>query len=86
MVNITNVDLNVMYSNHDNKYSISVPGVPGDKVQVKAEDASVKRRQGLWIINPNDNAKAVTVSVLAEINGKMQTMGVYKYRVENNQN
>lgn len=82
-VTMTNVDLNVMYRGYDNKFSISVPGVSNDKVQVKAAGATVKQKNNLWLINPNTDVHSVTVSVSAEINGKMQTMGSQVYRVKN---
>lgn len=82
-VTMTNVDLNVMYRGYDNKFSISVPGVSNDKVQVKATGATVKQKNNLWFINPNTDVQSVTVSVSAEINGKMQTMGSQVYRVKN---
>lgn len=80
---MTNVDMDVMYRGYDNKFSISVPGVPYNKVQVKATGATVKQKNYLWFINPNTDVQSVTVSVSAEINGKMQTMGSQVYRVKN---
>ena len=82
-VTMTNVDLNVMYRRYDNKFSISVPGVSNDKVQVKVAGATVKQKNNLWFINPNTDVRSVTVSVSAEINGKMQSIGSQEYRVKN---
>ena len=80
---MNNVDLNVMYRGYDNKFSISVPGVPDNKLKVKAKGAIVKKQNSLWLINPNDSVQSVTVSVSAEINGKIQTIGSQEYRVKN---
>lgn len=82
-VYMTNVEMNVMYRGYDNKFSISVPGVSNDKVQVKAKGAQVKKQNRLWLINPNDSVQSVTVFVSAEINGKMQSVGSQVYRVKN---
>ena len=82
-VTMANVDMNVMYRGYDNKFSISVPGVSNDKVQVKATGATVKKQNHLWLINPNTEVRSVTVSVSAEMNGKMQPMGSQEYRVKN---
>ena len=81
-VTIANTDLNIMYSEYDNKFSISVPGIPNDKVKVSVSGASAQQRSGMWIINPSANAKEVSISVSAEVDGKMQSMGTSKYRVK----
>jgi len=81
-VTIENKELNVMYSGHDNKFSISVPGVSNDKVKVSVAGAQVKQQGGIWIIKPGENSKEVTISVSAELDGRMQSMGNQKYRVK----
>ena len=81
-VTISNTDLNIMYSEYDNKFSVSVPGVSNDKVRVSVSGASAAQRGGLWIINPSASAKEVTISVSAEVDGRMQSMGSNKYRVK----
>ena len=81
-VTISNNDLNIMYRGYDNKFSISVPGVSNDKVKVSVSGASVYQQGGLWIIKPGDGPKSVTISVSAELDGKMQPMGSKEYRVK----
>lgn len=81
-VTISNTDLNIMYRGYDNKFSISVPGVANDKVKVSVNGAQLKQQGGLWIIKPGDNAKSVTITVSAELDGKMQPMGSREYRVK----
>ena len=44
--------------------------------------ASVKQQGGIWIIKPGDGAKNVTISVSAELDGRMQSMGSRDYRVK----
>lgn len=72
-VTISNNDLNIMYRGYDNKFSISVPGVSNDKVRVNVNGAAVRNQGGLWIIKPGDAAKKVTISVTAELDGRMQS-------------
>ncbi len=81
-VTISNTDLNVMYRGYENKFAISVPGIANDKVHVSVSGASVSQRGGLWIIKPGDSSKSVTISVSAELDGKMQSMGSKDYRVK----
>ena len=81
-VTISNNDLNIMYRGYDNKFSISVPGVSNDKVKVNVSGASIRQQGGVWIIKPSDNAKSVTISVSAELDGRMQQMGNKEYRVK----
>ncbi len=81
-VTISNTDLNIMYRNYENQFSISVPGVANEKVKVSVSGAAVSRRGSYWIIKPGDNAKEVTISVQAEMEGKMQAMGSKSYRVK----
>ena len=81
-VTISNTDLNIMYRGYDNKFSISVPGVSNDKVKVSVNGAAVRQQSGLWIIKPGDNVKSVSISVSAELDGRMQPMGSREYRVK----
>ncbi len=81
-VTISNNDLNIMYRGYDNKFSISVPGVSNDKVKVSVNGAVVRQQGGLWIIKPGDGSKKVTISVSAELDGRMQSMGNKEYRVK----
>ena len=81
-VTISNTDLNIMYRGYDNKFSISVPGVPNDKVRVAVSGASSHQSGGFWIIKPGDGARTVNISVSAELEGKMQSMGTKEYRVK----
>ena len=81
-VTISNTDLNIMYRGYENKFAISVPGVSNDKVKVNVSGATVHQQGGLWIIKPGDGAKNVSISVSAELDGRMQSMGTKEYRVK----
>lgn len=81
-VTISNTDFNIMYSNYENKFAISVPGVSNDKVKVSVSGAQVKQQSGLWVIVPEETSRLVKVTVSAEIDGKMLPMGIRDYRVK----
>lgn len=82
-VTIANTELDVIYSDYDNKYSISVPGVSADKVTIQVQGATAKYSQGLWILRVNgDKTKKVVIDVLAELDGKRQSMGKQEFRVK----
>jgi len=81
-VTISNTEMNIMYRGFENKFNISVPGIPNDKVRVDVQGASLTKKGSLWIIKPGDGSKQVVVSVKAEIDGKQQSMGSQTYRVK----
>ncbi len=81
-VTISNNDLNIMYRGYDNKFSVSVPGVSNDKIRVSVNGAKVVQKGGEWVITPGESAKTVSISVTAELDGKMQPMGTREYRVK----
>lgn len=81
-VTISNTDLNIMYREYENQFSISVPGVANDKVKVSVNGAAVTRKGSFWVIKPGKESKQVTISVQAELEGKLQAMGSQTYRVK----
>lgn len=79
---VTNVEMNIMYSNYDNKFEVIVPGVSDDKIIVEATEATVRKANTFWIIAPKDGSKKVTVNVYAEVNGQKSLAGSHFYRVK----
>ena len=80
---ISNTDLNIMYRGYNNPFSISVPGVASEKLQVRCQGASIMKQNGLWIIKPGSGGgDKMTIEVLAEIDGKVSVMGTQVYRVK----
>ena len=80
---ISNTDLNIMYRGYNNPFSISVPGVSNEKLQVRWQGASIMKQNGLWIIKPgNGGGDKMTIEVLAEVDGKVSVMGSQVYRVK----
>ena len=79
---ISNEDLNVVYRGIDNKFSISVPGVVADDMEVRAAGATVKKVSGgRYIINPTQD-EDINIIVSAKMDGKSVQMGSMKYRVK----
>ena len=81
---VSNTALNVVYRDYENPFSISVPGVSQEKIRVNvAGGASVSKKGNSWVIKVTDaKTKEITISVQAEMEGKMQTMGSATYRVK----
>ncbi len=80
---ISNEDLNVMYRDFDNRFRVSVPGVPNEAVKISVTGATCKQSNGIWLIRPTGNGKTVVVTVSADFgDGKSQDMGKQSYRVK----
>lgn len=79
---ISNKDMDIIYSGYDNKYDISVPGVPSERVKVSASGATISKSDAVWIVRPSSGAKTVTLTVTAETDGKMTQMGTQAFRVK----
>ncbi len=79
---ISNEDLNVVYRGVDNKFSISVPGIPTENVSVQAAGGTVQKiSSGRFIIRPTQD-KEMTIYVYAKVEGKQMQMGSSTYRVK----
>lgn len=81
-VTMRNQDMNFMYRDYDNRFSVSVPGVSDNAVSVTAQGAAVRKLNGTWIFTPEADAKTVKVAVFVTINGQKQTVANYVYRVK----
>ncbi len=77
---VSNKELNVMFKDWNNKFSVSVPGVSTHDVTVSCSGASVSRSGSDWVIKPSGSGN-VKVSVYAKIDGSSKLMGSYDYRV-----
>lgn len=78
---ISNVDLNVVYLGIDNKFSISVPGVTAEDIEVSARGAKVQKSGAYYIINPTQD-KDIDIIVSARLEDKLVQMGNMRYRVK----
>lgn len=82
---ISNTELNIMFREYANIFSISVPGISNDLIDIKCSHATVaKQNNGSWIITPSKNSPdKLTIEVYAKMNGNSLAMGAQEYRVRN---
>jgi gliding motility-associated protein GldM len=75
--------MNVVYLGLDNPISVSVPGVPNERLTVSATNATLKNNgKGKFIMTVKNGPK-VDVSVFATMeNGEKRNMGVISFRVK----
>jgi len=74
--------MNVFYVGVDNPVSISIAGVPGDKISPSITNATIrKQRDGEYIVNPKRPGNSL-ISVRAEIDGVNKNMGTSPFRVK----
>lgn len=75
--------MNVLYLLGDmgNPVDVSVPGVSKDKIRVSCDNGIIKKVGNSWEVFPKKPGKA-KISVSAEIQGKVRTMGVMEFRVK----
>lgn len=79
---ISNEDLNVVYRGIDNRFSVSVPGIPAGNVKVDVDGGSAtKSADGNWIIRANQDGE-ITVIASALVEGREQVMGSSVFRVK----
>jgi gliding motility-associated protein GldM len=74
--------MNVFYVGVENPVSISIAGVPGDKISPSITNASIrKQRDGEYIVLPKRPGNSL-ITVIAEIDGTNRNMGVAQFRVK----
>ena len=80
---ISNTELNIMFREYANIFSISVPGISNDLIDIKCSHATVaKQNNGSWVITPSKNSPdKLTIEVYAKMNGNSLAMGAQEYRV-----
>ena len=76
--------MNVFYAGYSNPVSISVPGVPGNKISatLKGKGSIKSDGKGGYIVVPTKVGEEVVIAVTARNDaGKSQSMGEYSFRV-----
>ncbi|MCD7721861.1 MAG: gliding motility protein GldM [Prevotellaceae bacterium] len=75
--------MNVLYAGYDNPMSVSVPGVPNNKLHVSMSGGGtfVQKGDGKYIASPTDVGGEAVISVSAETEGRVQEMGKFTFRV-----
>lgn len=79
---VSPIKMNVFYVGVDNPVKISISGVAGDKIFPDITNATIiKQRDGEYIVRPRRPGNSL-ISVVAEMDGKRQSMGVVPFRVK----
>ncbi len=76
--------MNVLYAGYDNPISISVPGVPNNMISASIKNGNGTLRasgNGGFIATPGKVGQDVIISVVANQEGRRQSMGDYTFRV-----
>lgn len=74
--------MNVLYAGYDNPISVSVPGVPTNKVSVSMTGGVLSPRgDGHFIARPTNVGGEAVFTVSAQNEGRTQEMGKFTYRV-----
>lgn len=80
---ISNLELgNILYRGYENKFSISIPGIPNNQISVDAEGATIENKKMYWAVMPTDSAKVVKMTVYATLNKEKRVMGTQHFRVK----
>lgn len=72
--------MNVLYSGYNNPISVSVPGIPSEKVNLTVNNGTLTRSGSEYVCRPAKTGEA-EFTVTAELDGRMQVMGTFKFRV-----
>lgn len=73
--------MNVFYLGVENPVSISVSGVPADKISVSMTNGNITRSGGGYIVKPTAVGTA-RVNVSANVDGRSSSMGSFEFRVK----
>ena len=75
--------MNVLYAGYENPISISVPGVPSNRISasIKNGNGTLKSSGSGFIAIPSKVGQDVVIAVTADQDGHRQSMGEYTFRV-----
>lgn len=75
--------MNVLYAGYENPLSISVPGVPSNRISasIKNGNGTLKSSGNGFIAIPSKVGQDVVIAVTADQDGRRQSMGEYTFRV-----
>lgn len=74
--------MNMLYAGYQNPISVSVPGVPVNKINLSMTNGSLtKKGEGNYIAVPSKVGEDVTFTVTAENDGRQQEMGKFTFHV-----
>ena len=74
--------MNVLYAGYENPVSVSVPGIPANRVVASMSGGVLQPTgAGKYIARPSEVGKDAVITVNANMEGRMQQMGQYTFRV-----
>jgi gliding motility-associated protein GldM len=74
--------MNVMYAGLENPISVSVPGIPNERLRVSIDNGILTPKGNGQYVVTKPKPGAANVRVIAEIDGKTRDMGSIKFRVK----
>lgn len=78
---VSNTLMNVLYAGIANEVSISVPGVPDNKISAVSNNGSLSRSSRNWIAKPSRPGQECMITVTALMDGKSQVVAKMPFRV-----
>ena len=74
--------MNMLYAGYQNPISVSVPGVPANKISVSMTNGTLtKKGNGQYIAVPSKVGTDAVFTVMAENEGRQQQMGKFEFHV-----
>ncbi|MGL5317641.1 MAG: gliding motility protein GldM [Bacteroidales bacterium] len=74
--------MNVFYAGFENPVSISVPGIDNRKVTASMTNGTLARNpKGEWVARPSKPGTDAVISIMAEVDGRMQQVSTNTFRV-----
>src|SRR5574344_14879 len=74
--------MNMLYAGYQNPISVSVPGVPNNKISLSMTNGTLtKKDAGNYVAVPTTVGTDVTFTVMAENEGRQQEMGKFTFHV-----
>ena len=74
--------MNMLYAGYQNPISVSVPGVPSNKINLSMTNGSLTKKDGgNYVAVPSKVGEDVTFTVTAENEGRQQEMGKFTFHV-----
>ncbi|MGL5890387.1 MAG: gliding motility protein GldM [Bacteroidia bacterium] len=74
--------MNVMYAGLENPISVSVPGIPNEKLRVSSDNGVLTPKGNGQYMVTQPKVGFLHISAVAEIDGKMRDMGKIQFRVK----
>lgn len=74
--------MNVLYAGYNNPMSVSVPGVPANKITATMSGGTLQvSAPGKYVARPTAVGKDAVITVSANLEGRVQQMGQFAFRV-----